>query len=233
MQYAADLAIKQIGQLERVTLGEKVYLELRQLIMAGKLTPAEKLSLRSVAEALGVSMMPVREAVSRLVAEGALTVLPNRAVSVPTMTKSKLVELVKVRTEIEGFAAEEAARNYSAADLDHIRELDAEFRDAVRAEAALAENALRLNKNLHFAVYEASGLPSLVTIIEGLWLKVGPVINLDLRASHRLSTGGAEGHHAKLVDALVRRDGAAARTALAADIKSSSEFIIAGGLLPE
>src|SRR4051812_32330299 len=127
-----EIAIKQIGHLERVTLGERIYLELRDLLMSGKLLPNEKLSLRSVAEALGVSMMPVREAVARLVAEGALNVLPNRAVSVPLMTQSKLIELMNIRIEIEGYAAEQSALHRTRKDLDIIRRLDDQFREAVR-----------------------------------------------------------------------------------------------------
>ena len=233
MQATTDFALKQIGHLERVTLGERVYLELRQLLMAGKLVPGEKLSLRSVAEALGVSMMPVREAVARLVAEGALTVLPNRAVSVPPMSQSKLRELTRIRIEIEGYAAHEAALTCTAASLAHIIELDAAFRAAVLAQDADVEQALRLNKELHFAVYESTGSPILTSIIESLWLKVGPVINLDLRASQRLSTGGAERYHASLVEALSSRDGKAARKALAGDIRSSSEFILTTWQLPK
>jgi DNA-binding GntR family transcriptional regulator len=227
-----DLAIKQIGHLERVTLGDRVYLELRDLLMAGKLLPNEKLSLRSVAEALGVSMMPVREAVARLVAEGALNVLPNRAVSVPLMTQAKLSELTRIRVHIEGYAAEQAALHRSKKDLDLIRKYDDQFRKAVKDAAPDAVNALRLNMELHFAIYAASGSSVLMSIIEGLWLKVGPVINLDLRASDRLATGGAEKHHSRIVKAITNQQGPAAREALVADIRSSSDFIIGSGRLP-
>jgi DNA-binding GntR family transcriptional regulator len=227
-----DIAIKQIGHLERMTLGERIYLELRDLLMSGKLLPNEKLSLRTVAEALGVSMMPVREAMTRLVAEGALHVLPNRAVSVPLMTQSKLIELMNVRVEIEGYAAEQAALHRTKRDTELIRRLDEQFRQAVKGSEPDVVNALRINKELHFAIYAASGSSILMSIIEGLWLKVGPVINLDLRASQRLATGGAEKHHARMVKAIMNQQGPAARKALAADIKSSSEFIIATGKLP-
>lgn len=226
-------ALSQIGHLDRVTLGERIYLELRDLLMAGKVVPNEKLSLRSVAEALGVSMMPVREAVARLVAEGALTVLPNRAVSVPLMTKSKLTELMNIRIEIEGFAAERAALQRLPKDLDLIAKLDNQFRRAVQQESPDVEKALRFNKELHFAVYAATQWPTLVTIIEGLWLKIGPVINLDMRTAQRLATGNSERYHAQLVTAIMEGRPEVAREALAADIKDSSGFIIATGQLPD
>ncbi|PWK65660.1 GntR family transcriptional regulator [Aminobacter sp. AP02] len=226
-----DTALTQMGQLERVTLGERAYLKLRQLIMSGKLAPNEKLSLRSVAEALGVSIMPVREAVTRLVAEGALSLLPNRAISVPLMTRAKFEELLRIRTEIEGFAAAEAAVHRTSRDLKLILDYDKDFRDAVGKGDSEVDSSLQLNKELHFAVYEAAGSPILVSIIEGLWLKVGPVINLDLRASQRLASGNAETHHARLVEAIINQDGNAARAAVVADIRSSGEFILGSNQL--
>jgi len=222
-------AVNQVGHLDRTTLSDRVYLELRDLLMAGKLLPKEKLSLRSVAEALGVSIMPVREAVSRLVAEGALTVSPNRAFSVPLMTRAKFIEIMTVRLSVEGFAVEQAAINCTSDDLDTITKLDKEFRSAAGRDT---EMALRLNKELHFAVYAASQLPTLVSIIEVLWLKIGPVINIDLRASRRLAGGNAEKFHARLVQALRDKSPLDARNALWNDIKSSSEFILDSGQLP-
>ncbi len=68
-------ALDEVGSLLHETLGERVTGELRELLISGRLAPGEKLSLRRVAEALGVSMMPVREAVSRLAADQALEVL--------------------------------------------------------------------------------------------------------------------------------------------------------------
>lgn len=226
-----DTALTEMGQLERVTLGEHAYLRLRQLIMSGKLAPNERLSLRSVAGALGVSIMPVREAVTRLVAEGALSLLPNRKISVPMMTRAKFEELLRIRIEIEGFAAGEAAKHRTDRALQLIQGFDKEFRDSVAKGDAQAEHSLQLNKELHFAIYEASGSPILVSIIEGLWLKIGPVINLDLRASQRLSSGNAERHHARIVETITSKDQKGARAAVVADIKSSGEFILASNTL--
>ncbi|WP_210483743.1 GntR family transcriptional regulator [Microvirga antarctica] len=227
-------AIESIAPIEHVTLSRRVHAELCDLLMAGKLYPGEKLSLRKVASLIGVSMMPVREAVTRLVAEDALTVLPNRAVSVPLMTRTKMRELTQVRCEIEGFAAATAALQRSPASVKAIRLLDEQFRKAVKTELPDLDKALRLNKDLHFAIYEAAGLPVLTEIIKGLWLKVGPVINLDLRsAEQRLRSGDAEQYHAQLATAIADQDPTAARAAIVADIATSSQFIQQTGNLPQ
>ncbi|PVE20729.1 GntR family transcriptional regulator [Microvirga sp. KLBC 81] len=227
-------AIAQIGRLERVTLGERVHTELRELLMSGELAPGQKMSLRSVAETLGVSMMPVREAVARLVADQSLEVLPNRAVRVPLMTRSRFRELTIVRLAVEGFAAEEAARSRTQADLEAMQNYEDAFLAEARSSNPQADRAVRTNKELHFAVYRATGLPTLVGIIEGLWLKIGPVLNFDLKASpERLRTGGATEHHRRLVAAVNVGDGAAARKALIDDIEGAASFIESTGRLQD
>ena len=219
---------------ERVTLGEQIYGELRDRLIAGELAPGEKLSLRSLAEMLGTSMMPVRAAVSRLVADGALTVLPNRAVSVPVMTRGKFRELTAVRIAVEGFAAERAAGVRQLADLEAIRGYDAAFRRQTESTSPDLRAAVRANRDFHFAVYAAAGLPTLVSMIAGLWLRIGPVLNLDMKASpERLARGGAEAHHAHLVAAIEAGDEEAARRALTADIAAAAAFIEASGRLSD
>lgn len=71
--------------VESGTLGQRVYNELRDFLMVGGVQPGEKITLRQLTSAFGTSLMPVREAVQRLAAEGALEVLPNRAIRVPIM----------------------------------------------------------------------------------------------------------------------------------------------------
>src|SRR3954447_23873581 len=179
-------ALARIGRIERVTLAKRVYSELRNLFMAGELAPGQKLSLRSIAETLGVSMMPVREAVTRLAADDALEVLPNRAVSVPLITRAQFQDLITVRSAIEGFAAEQAALRRSEASLAAIRDLHDALRSEAESPRPQLDRAVRTNKEFYFAIYHAVGLPSLVSIIEGLWLKIGPVPNLDLKTSENL-----------------------------------------------
>lgn len=198
---------------DRPTLGSRVHDDLRDLLISGQLSPGEKLSLRTVAVRLGVSMQPVRQAVDRLVADGALEVLPNRAIRVPVMTVGRFDEITAVRIAIEGFAAERAASQRTAGDLQAIRRADQAFRRQCRAATPDLAAAIRANRDLHFAVYRAAGLPTLLAIVEGLWLCIGPVLNLDIRSSPaRLRIGAAEAAHARVVAALAAKDGRGARS---------------------
>nr|WP_305123506.1 GntR family transcriptional regulator [Roseomonas sp. GC11] len=217
--------------MERRTLGESAYAHLRDLLASGRAAPGEKLSLRDLSEALGVSVMPVREAVSRLIADGALEVAPNRAVRVPVMTRAQFRELATVRAGIEGWAASLAATGRDATQLAAIAAAEAAFR--ATGEPPDLGAAVARNRDFHFAIYAAAGLPTLVEVIGGLWLKAGPVINLDLRHSReRLTAGHALHCHAAALEAIRRGDAEAARAAIAEDITRAADFIIGKGALP-
>ena len=215
------------------TLGRQVHGRLRELLVEGTLSPGEKVSLRTVAGRLGVSMQPVREAVSRLVADRALEVMPNRAVRVPILTLEQFRELTAIRLAIEGFAAERAAAFRTRADVAEMRRHESVFRREGGRRAPDLPAAVAANHAFHFAVYRAAALPELLPIIEGLWLRVGPVLNLDLRSNvSRVRVGRAADYHGRLVAAIDRGDARAARKALAADIEGAAQHIESRGVLP-
>lgn len=218
----------------RATLGAAAYAELADRLIAGDFAPGEKISLRRLAETLGTSVMPVREAVARLVADEALMVLPNRAVSVPVTTLAAFRQLTEVRVAVEGFAAERAAESREPDDIAAMRRHDAAFRGQCGLAEPDTDVAIRANRDFHFSLYRAARLPPLLKIIAGLWLQVGPILNLDVRFSAaRLSMGGAEAYHAACLAAVVAGDGARARASLVGDIENTAAFIASTGWLPD
>lgn len=226
-------ALAELPQIERRTLADTAYDALSDLLASGRLAPGDKLSLRQTAAALGVSVMPVREAVSRLASDGALEVAPNRALRVPMLGAEAFRALAETRMAVEGLAAERAAARRSAGDLAAIRKAEAAFRSLAESERPDGARAVALNRDLHFAIYAACGLDPLREIIARLWLKAGPVLNLDLRAHpERLRQGFAVRRHAEALAAIAARDGAAAAAAIAADIGDAADFILSRGALP-
>jgi DNA-binding GntR family transcriptional regulator len=224
--------LAELGLMARETLGDRVTAELRNLLVSGRLAPGEKLSLRKVAEAVGVSMMPVREAVSRLAADGALEVLPGRAVRVPVLTLAQFRELTRIRLVVEGFAAEEAARRATPEDLAAIAGQEAAFRAAASAEVLDSALAIAANRDFHFALYRAAAMPSLVEMIERLWLKAGPILNLDLRGEPRRIRGGsAVQAHGAMLAAVRAGNPEAAGAALREDISAAARHIEETGRL--
>src|SRR4051794_25432778 len=206
------------------TLREHAYGHISELLASGQLRPGDKLSLRTAAVALGMSVMPVREAVSRLIADRALEVTPNRAVRVPVMTRAEFRELTKARLAIEGHAAEEAAQHRTRSGLERIEAAERRFRNHSLAGAPDLAEAVELNSRFHFAVYEAARSPTLVQIIRGLWLKAGPVITLDVRKNPARLASSSALRHADILAAIRARDGARARESLATDITSAANY---------
>lgn len=218
----------------RPTLAAHVLARLRSWLVEGVLSPGEKLSLRTSAERLGVSMTPVREAMAQLIADRALEVMPNRAVRVPVMSLQQFRELTAIRIAIEGFAAQRAAQVRTQPDLVAMRRHDAAFRRECGRRRGDSLAAVRANAAFHFSVYAAAGLPTLLPIIEGLWLRIGPVLNLDMRSSAaRLVMGGAERCHADLLAAVEAQRPRAARAALTKDIARAAAYIESRGVLPD
>lgn len=207
------------------SLGRQVYDILCEMLLSGRLSPNDRMSMRELADRLGVSVMPVREAVSRLVAAGALAVRPNRAVAVPMLTRAGFQDLTEIRVHNEAHAVRLATVRMSVPGLDRLRQLERAFRDALSSPDGSA--AVLANKDLHFHIYDAAGSPVLGELITTMWLKAGPIINLDLSETSRRSRSAASvRNHTCMVDAIMARDPDGAARALEADIREAAAFIL-------
>ena len=217
------------------TLSARVYQDLRELIISGQLQPGERLTLAGMAAALGTSAMPVREAINKLAADDALEILPNKSVRVPVLTRSRFQELVVIRLIVEGLAVEKAAECITEEQLARLAGLEQAFRREIALSKPNVNQIIQINKQFHFTVYAAAKMPVLLSLIEGLWLRIGPVLNLDLRntSSRRRSDLPSVKAHRALLDALRAGDGVAAKAALAMDINGAAEVILSNNGLKE
>lgn len=212
---------------QRETLGDRVLQQIKEILLTGQVVPGESLSLRSMAEALGVSMMPVRQAVYQLVADHALVADPNRSVHVPVMTASQFQEITTIRLQVESFAVEKAAPLVTPELIRLLRDLNCSLSEKMDVGGEALGEAILMNKTLHFSIYAASGMPMLVKIIESLWLRIGPILNYDLRSgSERTRDKVAVAHHDDMIDALDRHDAASASRALRNDIQTAYQYIV-------
>src|SRR3546814_5358536 len=96
---------------EAETRGNEAYEALKRALISGQFMPGQKLTLRMLAEALGMSVTPVREAIHRLTAERALAGSANRSVRIPPMTRRTILEHTDIRLTVEGLAAARAAEH--------------------------------------------------------------------------------------------------------------------------
>ena len=196
------------------TLAEDVYERLRTAIMTGAVKPGEKISARSVADSAKVSFTPAREAVARLITEGALELARPKSVVVPRLTLKALDEITKVRLALEGMAAEAAAANMSERDLAELEKIQRRY-EKIRTRDDFAESLI-VNEAFHFKIYHACGLPRVISFIELLWLQIGPSFNL-LRQQDPLSERPHD-FHKEAIAGLRIRDGGKVRDAIQADI---------------
>jgi DNA-binding GntR family transcriptional regulator len=222
-----------ISPVDGGTLGQRVYSQLRDFLMAGGVAPGEKITLRQLTGAFGTSLMPVREAVQRLAAEGALEVLPNRAIRVPVMTKARVNEILGIRLMLEGEAVEEAARRIQPESIKRLEQLN----DAMNAEIQTSDESRDLfqaNKEFHFTIYRAAEMPVLLEVIENLWLRIGPFLHFALGVRGRSgSIKYVPDCHYRLIRAMVERNGAAGRDALEGDLRGAVELMFRFGNLPD
>lgn len=211
---------------ERTTMAEKVYDDIKRLLVSGAIPPGQRLTLRGLAKVLGTSPMPVRDAVTRLVHDGALDMLPNRSVQVFKPTLAQFREIVVLRCCLEGLAAHEATGRLDAATLKKIVASARRYERAGHQKKVDTAAVIESNRELHFLIYRASGMPMLVSMIDNIWTQIAPVFALSMSVKDRtIEDWESFRHHERLIEALRTGDANAARDAVVADISDAAEFI--------
>lgn len=201
-------------RLNGETVQQWAFRRLRRTVMSGRFPPGRAVTIRGLAEALGTSPTPVREALRRLVAERALVLLDNRRVRVPEMTAQRFEQLVAVRTLLE---TEAAARALSSVDAGFIGRLAGLNRASDEAVAkGDVEAMIETNLAFHAALYGAPPDNVLLPLIESVWLQIGPFMRMALADLERHYPVD---RHAEALRALETRDEAALRRAIEADIR--------------
>lgn len=199
------------------TVQRQVYDRLRRALMSGRFAPGETISLRKLAARFQTSTTPVREALRRLESEGGLVAGANRMLSVPEPDLATVRELYDIRVAVEGMAAARAAGRITPAELATV---DAACEAMAEAAAAAAiERYLEQNWRFHAAIYAAGRAPILQGIIEGLWLRAGPLIRLVPGPAHFAQS--MRSHRAALA-ALHAGDAQAAREAIERDLRDAA-----------
>ncbi|MGE8498582.1 MAG: GntR family transcriptional regulator [Pseudomonas sp.] len=203
-------------------LQEQLYQNIRAGLLAGHFQPGERLKIRDLAAQWGTSPMPVRAALQRLVAEGALEGEQQRSVRVPAMTRQRYEHIFQVRMGLEGLAVELATPRLNAADLASLR--DCVRRMDVAIEQRQVQDYLNANSQFHLQLYGACGNPVLLRSIETLWLQIGPFFN-------RLFTGAdlslrLNDFHEDAFAAIEAGDAKAARHAMEQDLIYFARFLL-------
>ena len=218
--------------LERINnnnaLYMRVYDELHQALMSGVFRPGEPVTLRQLIARLGTSVMPARQAVARLIAEGALKLLPNRSVIVPKMSRKRFTELWQIRQLLEGVAAENAARLATPKLTKHLKQINTSIRKA-NANDDLSAMLLN-NQKFHFAIYDTAEMAVLRSLIGILWLQAGPFLYLTFKGRRSL---WSLQQHGEAIKAFEDRNPAAAKRAITRDIQTAYETLLQYGIFSD
>ena len=163
--------------LERpATLAEAAYERLAASLMEGGYVPGDRLATRTLAAQFGVSLTPAREAVLRLVSEGALELQNARTIVVPTLSVQQFKEVYCVRHALEPTVAKIAADQLTDEDTKALeRSLERMTGHYARGDY---RQAFRSNREFHFRIYAAAGMPLVLSFIQAAWLRVGPTFRL-------------------------------------------------------
>lgn len=192
---------------------DRLYRNLRSRIMHGELPPGEALTLRGLGRDYGVSMTPVREAMRRLVAEGALSLSASGRVTTPALSNDRIEELASLRSLLE---PELAARALPRAHLALVGRLES-INTAI-AEQIVKHDAsgyIRTNLEFHRTLYLRAQAPAMLAMVETVWLQLGPT----MRALYgRLKRTELPKNHRLIVAALRAGDEQALRLAVQADV---------------
>lgn len=206
---------------DAASLQDETYQRLRHWLTLGKVQPGERLKIKSLAAKLAVGEMPVRAALQRLAAEGALRNVPNAGVTVPKLTRVEFDDVLATRLVLEGEAAERGARHLTVADRLNAERLSREMAKAI-AENRLTDY-LEANEAFHLLLYRAAASPLLLELIDTVWMRIGPLsTRLDEDPHVWASMNEA---HEDIVAALLRQDALAVRRGIEKDLFCAGQFL--------
>jgi DNA-binding GntR family transcriptional regulator len=223
---AAQTAAPDLMDAEEVVepstvLHASIYEELRRRLITGKIVPGVGLSTRGLAAEMGVSQMPVREALSRLAAEGAVEIRSKRKIVVPAMTPERFEDLLNCRMLLEPDAAVRAMPHIGPAHLKTLKEIDAGMDAALASGDVMAY--MEGNFAFHFSIYRASAHAIQTRLIEALWLQFGPFMRV---VYGRFGTANLVDQHRIALNAIEAGDAESLRKAIAGDIADGMGLIV-------
>ena len=153
---------------------DQVYRRLRARIMYGDIAPGQALTLRGLGKQYDVSMTPAREAVRRLVAEGALTLSHTGRVSTPELSNERIEELAALRALIEVELATRALPRAHLALIERLQTINGTVAEAVAHRNAVSY--IRTNLEFHRTLYLRAQAPAMLAMAETVWLQMGPTM---------------------------------------------------------
>lgn len=215
------------GGSTREPAHQQVYRQLRDLILFGEMAPGQAVTIQGLVAQLGAGMTPVREAIRRLTAEGALEFQGNRRVSVPMLSPENITELIFARQAIEPQLTVRATERATPEDIAELTEIDNLLDAAI--ESGDVRAYLEQNYRFHSKLYAIADAPILADLSDGLWLRYGPSLRV---VCGRMGTQNLPDQHKETLTAMRVGDAESAARAIREDVIQGMEQMrqaLAGG----
>ena len=199
------------SQLKFQTKNDLVYNVLKERIVTGEILPGERITVMQCAEALGVSAMPVREALKRLQQEGLVTIFPHAGAQVVKYDNKQFQEIAEVRNILEPYAARLATTRLTEGDLAELEKMLDQMQDFIDSDDVISYS--EVNTKFHHYVYDRCGNEILIETISSLWERSRISRNIFLMDRSRMVPSLNE--HRICLECLRRRDPDAVQAAFA------------------
>ncbi len=190
------------------TMQEIVYDTIREAIQNGRYVPGRRLVADELAQELGTSRMPVREALRRLEVIGLVNITPHRCAVVSELSAEEIVEIYHMRAVLEGLAARLAAPRLTSEEFERLDALLDHMGQIAQGAAPDLEAALRVNRDFHLAIWGAAAAPRLHEMLVNLYDASNRFRNISIGLPGRL--GQVIEEHRHILRALAARDAVAA-----------------------
>lgn len=201
---------------------DRVYRTLRAQIMYGDIAPGRALTLRGIGTEFGVSMTPAREAVRRLVAEGALLLSASGRVSTPELGNDRIEELAALRALLEVELASRALPRAHMALIDRLQTINMAVSEMVSKRDPVGY--IRSNLEFHRTLYLRAQAPAMLAMAETVWLQLGPTMRM---LYGRLQRAEPPHYHKLIIAALRAGDEPGLRLAVRSDVTQGLRLLTA------
>lgn len=215
--------------LQRDTLPMRVLNVLMDWIMDGKLKMGDKLNTEELARQLGVSRMPIREALNSLVKMGLAESIPYVGMRLVTLNQDDILQIYMMRHMLEPMVAKEACAKVTGDDIRHLERIHQEYVEILSRKELQAKEIHLQNRKFHFAIYSLSNMNRVCAVIESLWDTLSffkliygrEFINNNEKAEKMIE------EHQSYIEALKEKDGERLERLLGANLHRRIENIAA------
>ena len=212
-----------INTNEYLPLRDVVFNTLRDAILTGKLVPGERLMENQLADKLGVSRTPVREALRMLELENLVELVPRKGAQVLDMSEKDITNILEVRSALEGLATSLACKKMSKEDLQQLKNLEVDFEKAVADNDV--EHFVDIDEDFHDLIFAATENDKLINIFRNLRIQLYRY-RMAQAKNNETSMSTIVAHHRSIIRAIENRDAEEGATIAQGHIKYQTESIL-------